>query len=103
MTATNLNLIPLKCRLLLLFKEDGEMGTIEATEKLLQVENMTATPRWKWVIRFYMLEMEINGMLKATGQEIAPVEYYGQENVIVNRYKITNFGIERIDAVVKTE
>lgn len=99
--ATNLDRIPLKSRLLLLFKEEGEMGTIEATNKLFEVENMKPTPRWKWVVRFYMMEMEINGMLVATGQEIAPEEYYGQADVVVNRYKITKLGIERIDAVVE--
>lgn len=98
---TNLYRIPMKSRLLLLFKTEGEMGVIEATNKLFEVENMKPTPRWKWVIRFYMVEMEINGMLVSTGAEIADESYYGAPDIVVNRYKITKLGIERIDAVVK--
>lgn len=100
---TNLDRIPLKSRLLLLFKEAGDqgLGCIEATNKLLEVENMKATQRWKFVIRFYMMEMEVNGMLIATGQDVAPADYYGQEDVLVCSYKITKLGIERIDTVVR--
>lgn len=97
---TNLKLIPTKSMLLLLFKKNGEMGTIEATDKVFEAEGMKPTTRWKWVIRFYMMEMEINGMLVNVGYDIAPADYYGQENVVVGRYKITKLGIERIDAVV---
>ena len=97
---TNLKLIPTKSMLLLLFKKNGEMGTIEATDKVVEAEGMKPTLRWKWVIRFYMMEMEINGMLVNVGYDIAPADYDGQENVVVGRYKITKLGIERIDAVV---
>ena len=44
---TNLKLIPTKSMLLLLFKKNGEMGTIEATDKVFEAEGMKPTARWK--------------------------------------------------------
>ena len=92
--------IPMKSRLLLIFKEEGELWTTEATDRLLEAEGMNRTERWLWVIRFYMMEMSVNGMLEVLEEDVAPAEYYGQEDVIITKYRITNFGIERVNDVL---
>ncbi len=97
----NLNLVPTKCRVLLLLKENGEMWTTDISDKIFELKVVPNTNRWKWVIRFYLLEMQINGMVKFTDNRIADPAYYGAEDIIESKYKITSFGLERLDAVVR--
>lgn len=91
--------LTLKSRLLLLFKEEGEMWVQDAVDRLLTVEGMKKTERWAWVIRFYMMEMSVNGMLEILDEALDDGTYFGQD-VILTKYKITDFGIERVNAVL---
>ena len=84
----NLNLVPTKCRVLLVLKENGAMWTSDISEKIFEQKVVPNTNRWKWVIRFYLLEMQINGMVKnmydrffpLMGNEGAP--RYGAKQIV---------------------
>ena len=91
--------LTMKSRLLLLFKEEGEMWVQDAVERLLAVEGMQKSERWSWVIRFYMMEMSVNGMLEILDEALDDGTYFGKD-VILTKYKITDFGIERVNAVL---
>lgn len=93
--------MPLKSRLLYNFKMDGEAWGTDATTKLLNDAGMKPTNRWLWVLRYYMMEMAINGMLDEIDHRVADPEFYDQEDVIDAKYRITDLGIERIDKVLR--
>lgn len=97
----NLNLVPTKCRVLLVLKENGAMWTSDISEKIFEQKVVPNTNRWKWVIRFYLLEMQINGMVKFTDNRIADPSYYGADEIIESKYEITKFGLQRLEDVVR--
>ncbi len=93
--------IPLKSRVLLSLRDDGEQWTTDVTDKVLAATNTNPSNRWKWVIRFYLLEMDINGMVRMVDERIADEAYYAQADVVESKYKITKLGLERLEAVLK--
>ena len=76
------------------------MWTTDISEKVFAETNTPNTNRWKWVIRFYLLEMQINGMVKFVDNRIADPSYYGEDNILETKYEITKFGIQRLEDVV---
>ena len=95
-----LDSIPLKSRLLYVIQQGGEMWTDEATDKLLADAGMKRTNRWLWVIRFYLMELSVNGMLKVLDEKVADESYYGRPDVVITKYVITSFGVERLNDVL---
>ena len=101
MKMVNLNLVPAKCRVIMLLKENGAMWTSDISEAMFEQKVVPNTNRWKWVIRFYLLEMQIYGMTKFVDNRIADPQYYGADEVIETKYEITKFGLQRLEDVLR--
>ena len=85
----------------MVLREGGAMWTADITDKIFEEKVVPNTTRWKWVIRFYLLEMQINGMVKFIDNRVADPAYYGEDDVVESKYEITKFGLQRLEDVVR--
>ncbi|AMK13526.1 hypothetical protein AUP07_0471 [methanogenic archaeon mixed culture ISO4-G1] len=95
------NMLPAKCRVLQILKDNGAMWTSDISEKMFEQKAVPNTNRWKWVIRFYLLEMQINGMVKFVDTRVADPSYYQEDEVVETKYQITKFGLQRLEDVLR--
>ena len=46
------------------------------------------------------MELSVNGMLKVLDEKVADESYYGRPDVVITKYVITSFGVERLNDVL---
>ena len=101
MSMVNLKFVTTKCRVLMILRDGGAMWTADISDKIFEEKVVPKSTRWKWVIRFYLLEMQINGMVKFIDNRVADPAYYGEDDVVESKYEITKFGLQRLEDVVR--
>jgi hypothetical protein len=89
---------PMKSYLLKCFSDREEMWEFE-TFPMMEREYGVDISKWRYDIRFWLIEYEVGGMLELTGTAMDST-HYGKTK-LVHRYRLTEMGHDRIDTMLR--
>ncbi|MCQ6963790.1 hypothetical protein PV02_12070 [Methanolobus chelungpuianus] len=89
----------MKTRLIQLLNEGGESWDYELIDKLL-AEYGKSGDYWKWMVRFWMVELSCGGIFNIVKAEADDGSHFAKGKVLY-RYDISDFGKARIEELLE--
>jgi len=96
----DLSKYPVKIKILMILKNEGELWTTELTDKVIDAWGKKPSKRLRKTIKSYLVEMDMRGTVVATDARPVDPEYYQAENITESRYHITERGLELLEKVI---